>query len=148
MAKDFHEKAVPWLFVVLWIAGLILTIIHPDFLFMRENKDLKMASIVNSLICVYLVFVVEFYVAFKDIQLLYRVKEAKKQLQSFTLKLVFPNILLTFFVVYWYSLHDNGFLLFLFIALSAILKYWEVWLANNGDRVFGKIEVIKPKSNQ
>ena len=144
-----HEKGVPLAFVLLWIAGLLLTIINPDFVscFLpnAEVIDSTVKTILNGLICVYFVFVIEVFVTLLDVKLVFKInhkrkdsskiKDATKELWATVFKSVIPTFVLAFVVLYMYGIYQRHILLSFFIVLSSLNKFYEVSLANNGEKI-------------
>lgn len=132
----YHEMVVPFIFVALWIAGLVFSIINPRLPFLDTNNSCT--SLLSSLIYIYIIFIVEVVVTFTDIHNVYRLYNAKKLLLEISTKKILPNVILTFAAFVWYYYHQETVWLVPFVLLSAYIKFQEVWLANNGDVVFAK----------
>ena len=147
----YHELVVPLIFVALWVAGLTLTIINPKLPYLNASNPCSV--ILSSLVCIYVVFVLEVFVTFTDINYVYRPYKAGKYLWKITYARILPNIALTILAFVWYYHHQSVFWLIPFVALSSIIKWREVWLANNGETVFvesqketRKDNILKPKT--
>lgn len=143
---EYHKKYVPWIYVALWIAGLMLSILNP----ILPCLDLQTpnALLLNSLLYIYGIFVIEVFVTFTDIHNIYKDYSAKKLLRKITLRTILPNMVLTILSFLWYYSHQEMFWLLPFVLLSAYMKYLEVWLANNGDDIFTKQEKRDKESNK
>ena len=132
--NKYHELVVPLIFVALWVAGLTLTIINPQLPCLDASNPCS--AILSSLACIYVVFIIEVFVTFTDINYVYRPYMAGKYLWKMVYARILPNIVLSILAFAWYYHHQRGFWLIPFVALSAIIKWREVWLANNGETVF------------
>lgn len=132
----YHEIVVPLIFVALWIAGLTCSIINPLFPFLDSNNSCS--PLLSSLMYIYVIFIVEVLVTFTDIHNVYRLYNAKKLLLEVSRKKILPNIVLTLGSFIWYYYHQEPIWLVPFVFFSALIKFQEVWLANNGDVVFAK----------
>lgn len=146
----YHELVVPLIFVALWVAGLTLTIINPQL--PCPNADNPCPSVLSNLACIYVIFIIEVFVTFTDINYVYRPYKAGKYLWKIVYARILPNIALTILAFIWYYHHQTDCWLIPIVALSAIVKWREVWLANNGETVFvesqkeaRKDDILTPK---
>lgn len=130
----YHEIVVPLIFVALWIAGLTFSIINPLLPLLDPNNTCSM--LLSSLVYIYVIFIIEVIVTFTDIHNVYRLYNAKSLLIETSGKWILPNIALTIGAFAWYYHHQEIIWLIPFVLLSALIKFQEVWLANNGDVVF------------
>ncbi len=143
--NKYHEVDVPLIFVVLWVAGLALTIINPQLPYIDANTP--SAAILSSLVCIYFVFIIEVFVTFTDINCVFHPYKAKTYLWKIVLMEILPNIALTVGAFIWYYHHQKVYWLLPFVALSAIIKWREVWLANNGEKIFVESNKDVPQNN-
>ena len=155
--KFQHESLIPALFVLLWILGLILTIINPDIVsYISPNADqigLKEKTTLNSLICIYFVFVVEIFITFKDIKLVISdrikyadrnlIKQVNKEFWKFIYHFIIPDVFLSCIILFIYmSVYSKNVILFVFIILSSIIKWFELKLSNSGAKVFEERNIL------
>lgn len=146
---DFHKNIVPLLFVTLWIAGLLLTIISPNILPYKEG-EFRIIKI-NDLLCIYIIFILEIFVTIKDLQYVNCVKSIGKEIKKLVLSVIIPDVIITLFVFILYYYFGRKYLIGFFVLLSAVLKYLEVYLVNNADELFntknnvGKDNNLTPK---
>jgi len=143
--NKYHELVVPLIFVALWVAGLTLTIINPQLPYLNASNPCS--TILSSLACIYVVFILEVFVTFTDIRYVYRPYKAGKYLWKIAYARILPNIILTILAFVWYYYHQSVFWLIPFVVLSSIIKWREVWLANNGETVFVESQTETHQNN-
>lgn len=149
--NKYHELVVPLIFVALWVAGLAITFINPLLPYLNTSNPCS--AILSSFVYIYVVFIIEVFVTFIDINYVYHPYKAGKYLWKIVYSRILPNIAFTILAFVWYYRHQSGFWLIPFVVLSAIIKWREVWLANNGETVFMESQktarqdnILKPKT--
>lgn len=157
-----HENIIPVLFVLLWILGLVLTIINPDIVsYISPNAKgigLKEKTTLNSLICIYFVFIGEIFITFKDIKLVILdkikyadqnlMKQINKEFWKFIYKVIIPDVFLSCVTLFLYMyVYNKSVILFFFVILSSMTKWLEVKLSNDGAKIFEErtISKLSPK---
>ncbi len=132
----YHGIIVPSLFVALWVAGLAFSIQNPQLPFLNSNNNETATNLLSSLVYIYIIFIVEVFVTFTDIHNVYRLYNAKKLLLRISMETILPNVILTILAFIWYYNSKEEICLLPVVILSACIKFEEVWLANNGEKVF------------
>lgn len=142
---QYHEIIVPLIFVALWVAGLSLSIINPQLPYVDESNPCS--KMLSGLVCIYVVFILEVLVTFTDINNVYCLYKSKSYLLKIVFKRIIPNIVLTVIAFGWYYYHQSEYWLIPFVILSSVIKWQEVWLANNGEKIFSKLQILPKEEN-